>query len=169
MKTEYLEIAKIINTHGIRGAVKLDPWCDSSDVLKKIKILYLEDGKIPLEVIEMKSSSGGNFLIAQFSGIHTVEAAVKLKNKILFAMRKDIPIEKGAHFICDLIGLPVIDAVTGRLYGILSDVIQNTAQEVYEIKTPAGDTVLLPAVPAFIREIDEEKGIFITPIDGFFS
>ena len=103
------------------------------------------------------------------SGVETVEQAIRLKNKILFAKREDIPTPKGAHFICDLIGLPVIDAESGRHYGILSEVIQNTVQEIYAVKTPDGDTVLLPAVPAFIRQIDEDSGVFITPIDGFFD
>lgn len=166
-KKAYLEIAKIINTHGVRGAVKLEPWCDSPDVLKRIKTLYLDD-ETAFAVSGLKSVNGG-FLIASLSGIETVEQAAKLKNKILFAKREDIPLAPGAHFICDLIGLPVIDAVTGRHYGILSDVMQPAVQELYAVKTPKSGTVLLPAVPEFIRKIDEETGIFITPIVGFFD
>lgn len=167
MKKNYLEIAKIINTHGVRGAVKLEPWCDHPDLLKKIKTLYFENGT-PVAVTGIKSLNGG-YLVAALSGVDTVEDAIQLKNKVLFAKREDIPVSKGAHFICDLIGLPVIDAETNRQYGTLEDVIQNTVQELYAVKTPAGDTVLLPAVPAFIQRIDEDAGIFITPIDGFFD
>lgn len=166
-KKAYLEIAKIINTHGVRGAVKLDPWCDSPDVLKQVKTLYLQDGTA-FAVSDIKTINGG-FLVVSLSGIETVEQAARLKNKVLFAKRENIPLAPGAHFICDLIELPVIDAVTGRQYGTLSDVMQNTVQELYAVKTPEGGTVLLPAVPEFIRKIDEEAGIFITPIAGFFD
>ena len=166
MKKDYLEIAKIINTHGVRGAVKLEPWCDHPDLLKRIKRLYLEDGS-SFAVAGVKSLNGG-YLVAELSGIDTVEKAIPLKNRVLLAKREDIPVPKGAHFICDLIGLPVIDAETNRQYGTLEDVIQNTVQELYAVKTPDGSTVLLPAVPAFIQKIDEEAGIFVTPIDGFF-
>ena len=166
-KKAYLEIAKIINTHGVRGAVKLDPWCDSPDMLRKIKTLYLENGA-SFAVSDVKLINGG-FVVCTLSGITTVEAAIRLKNKVLLAKREDIPLAEGAHFICDLVGLPVKDANTGALYGTLADVMQNTVQEIYAVKTPAGETVLLPAVPEFIAKIDTDDAIYITPIPGFFD
>ncbi len=165
-KKAYLEIAKIINTHGVRGAVKLDPWCDSPETLKKIKTLYFENGTA-FSVSNVKMINGG-FVVVSLSGIETVEDAVKLKNKILLARREDIPLAKGAHFICDLIGLPVKDAETGKVYGTLSDVIQPALQEIYVVKTETGKSVMLPNVPAFVDHVDDEA-IFVTPIGGFFD
>ncbi len=166
-KKEYLEIAKIINTHGVRGAVKLDPWCDSPETLKKIKKLYLANGTA-FDVSGVKMINGG-FAVCSLSGVTTVEDAVKLKNKILLAKREDIPLEDGAFFICDLIGLPVKDANTGVCYGTIEDVIQNTVQDIYAVKTESGKTVLLPAVPAFISRVDTDDAVYITPIEGFFT
>ncbi|MBQ9747344.1 MAG: 16S rRNA processing protein RimM [Clostridia bacterium] len=164
-KKAFLEIAKIINTHGVRGAVKLDPWCDSPQTLKKIKTLYLENGTA-FDVSDVKIM--GAFVVLSLSGVTTVEDAVRLKNKILLAKREDIPIEKGAHFICDLIGMPVVDAVTGKHYGTLDEVMQPALQEIYVVKTESGARVMLPNVPAFIAGIDDEA-IRITPIEGFFD
>ena len=166
-KKAYLEIAKIINTHGVRGAVKLEPWCDSPDVLRKIKTLYLRDGTA-FDVSGFKSINGG-FVVVSLSGVATVEDAVRLKNKILYAKREDIPLAEGAHFLCDLVGLPVKDADTGALYGTLVEVMQNTVQDIYAVKTPSGETVLLPAVPEFVKKIDTDDAVYITPIDGFFN
>lgn len=166
-KKSYLEIAKIINTHGVRGEVKLDPWCDSPEHLKKIKHLYLQDGT-EFSVSGVKLLNGG-FAVCKLGGVDTVEAAMRLKNKVLLTRREEIPKAAGAHFIADLIGLPVIDAESGIKYGVLDDVIEGVAQEIYAVKTEAGETVLLPNVPAFVRRVDEDEGIFITPIDGFFS
>ena len=165
-KKAYLEIAKIINTHGVRGAVKLDPWCDSPETLKKIKKLYLENGA-SFDVSEVKMIGGG-FVVLSLSGVTTVEAAVKLKNKILLAKREDIPLAEGAHFICDLIGMPVKDAENGKVYGTLLEVAQPALQELYVVKTESGKTVMIPNVPAFVHHIDEEA-IYITPIGGFFD
>lgn len=165
-KKAYLEIAKIINTHGVRGAVKLDPWCDGPQVFKKLKHLYLENGK-EFEVSDVKTV--GAFVVCTLSGVATVEDAIKLKNKVLFAKREEIPLAKGSHFICDMIGLPVKDAATGEVYGTLAEVSQPALQEIYEIRTPSGKTVLMPAVPQFIAKIDTDDAIYITPIAGFFD
>ena len=135
--------------------------------MKKIKKLYLENGTA-YDVSNVKMINGG-FVVCSLSGITTVEAAVKLKNKILLAKREDIPLEEGAFFICDLIGLPVKDAETGVVYGTVEDVIQNTVQDIYSIKTESGKSVLLPAVPAFVKKVDTDDAVYITPIDGFFD
>lgn len=164
MKKEFLEIAKIINTHGIAGEMKLEPWCDSQETLKGIKHLYL--GERELTVTSLRT--GGAFPLIKFSGIDTVEDAAKYKNKILSARRSDIKIPDGRIFVCDLIGLDVIDKNTGRIYGTLSDVLDYEPHEIYVIKTETGE-VMLPAVPEYISQIDVENGIFITPIEGFFN
>ena len=165
-KEKYLEAGKIVNTHGVRGAVKLDPWCDTPETLKKIKKLYLENGTV-FDVSNVKMINGG-FVVLSLSGVETVEDAVKLKNKILLAKREDIPLAEGAHFICDLIGMPVKDAETGKVYGTLLEVTQPALQELYVVKTENGNTVMVPNVPAFIHHIDEEA-IYMTPIGGFFD
>ena len=165
-KKAQLEVAKIINTHGVRGAVKLDLWCDGPQTFKKIKKVYLANGT-EYEVSDVKTV--GAFAVCSLSGVSTVEDAVKLKNKILFAKREDIPLPKGSHFICDLIGLPVKDAASGEVYGTLTDVIQPALQEIYEITTDAGKKVLMPAVPQFIAFIDTDDAVYVTPIDGFFG
>ena len=68
-----------------------------------------------------------------------------------------------------MIGLPVKDAATGEVYGTLVEVSQPALQEIYEIRTPSGKTVLMPAVPQFIAKIDTDDAIYITPIAGFFD
>ena len=76
---------------------------------------------------------------------------------------------EGGALIADMIGLPVLDADSGRLYGHLADVQPSPAADLYELRTPGGKAVLLPAVPAFLDRIDIEAGIYIRPIPGFFD
>ena len=166
-KKEFLEIGKIINTHGVRGEVKIDPWCDSPEDFCELPRIYLEN-KTEFSVSHARIING-NFVLCSLSGIKTVEDAVKYKNKVIYAKREDLALPEGANFICDLLGLPVIDAENGTVYGKLTDVLQYTCQEVYEITRESGEKVLIPNVPAFIKECDTDKGIFITPIDGFFE
>jgi 16S rRNA processing protein RimM len=166
-KKQFLEIGKIINTHGVRGDVKIDPWCDSPEDFRSISRVYLAD-KTEFTVSNPRIING-KFIICSLSGIKTVEDAVKYKNKVLFVRREDLDVPEDALLICDILGLPVIDKNTGRVYGELTDVLQYTCQEVYEITAEDGTKTLIPNVPAFIAERDTEKGIFITPIDGFFE
>ena len=166
-KKEFLEIGKIINTHGVRGEVKIDPWCDSPEDFCELTRVYLAD-KTEFSVGNPRIING-NFILCSLSGIKTVEDAVKYKNKVLFVRREDLNIPEDAVLICDILGLPVIDKNTGKVYGKLTDVLQYTCQEVYEVTCENGEKVLIPNVPAFIAERDTENGIFITPIDGFFE
>ena len=107
-------------------------------------------------------------VLLNFEGIDTFEAANSLRGEIVYAKREDIPLEEGACFIADMLGLPVIDANTGKVYGKLKNVNDAASGQLYEISTENG-IVLLPAVPDFVKEVDLEKGIFITPIPGFFD
>jgi 16S rRNA processing protein RimM len=166
-KKQLLEIGKIINTHGVRGEVKIDPWCDSPEDFCAVKRVYLEN-KTEFAVTNARVING-NFILCSLSGIKTLEEAVKYKNKVLFVKREDLRIPDDAVLICDIIGLPVIDKNTGRIYGTLTDVLQYTCQEVYEITDEDGKQTLIPNVPEFISERDTDKGIFITPIEGFFE
>lgn len=111
---------------------------------------------------------GRAFPLIKLDGICTIDDALKLKNKVLSAKREDIPVKEGRTFICDLIGLDVIDNVTGRVYGKLKDVLQYDPHDIFVIKT-SGEDVLMPNVPEYVASVDVDKGIFITPIDGFFD
>ena len=71
-------------------------------------------------------------------------------------------------FIADLLGLPVIDAETGKEYGRLQDVMNRGASDIYVVDTPAGER-MMPAVKEFVKSIDIEKGIFVVPIEGMFD
>lgn len=168
MKKAYLECGKIINTHGIAGAVKLEPWCDSPEVLASLPCVYFKKGEVYSAVKILKASVFKRFVIATIEGVNDIDAASALREKVVFAAREDLPLEEGDNFIADLIGLPVIDAESGRVYGTLSGVINNGATDIYEIETPSGQR-LMPAVDEFVRSIDDEKGIFITPIEGMFE
>ena len=166
-KKEFLEVGKIINTHGVRGEVKIDPWCDSPEDFCKLSRIYTEN-KTEFEISGSRIING-NFILCSLSGIKTLDDAVKYKNKVIYVKREDLDVPDDAILICDILGLPVIDKNTGKVYGKLTDVLQYTCQEVYEITDEEGKQTLIPNVPAFIAERDTEKGIFITPIDGFFE
>ncbi len=168
MKKEYIECGKVCSPHGVRGALNVEHWCDSPEVLAKQKRVFFADKDGTYKEMRVASAScGGKFVIMALDGITSREAAQAEKNRILYLHREDIPVSDGAALISDMIGLPVIDIDTGRVYGTLSEVSDGVVGKLYTVKCDTGD-VLIPGVPEFIKEIDVERGVFVRLIPGFF-
>ena len=169
MLKEFLEAGKIIGTQGVRGEVRIEPWCDSADFLKGFRTFYLDGrGTVPLEVLSIRVRK--RQVIASLKGVDTVERADTYRGKILYLRREDIPIPEGKYFVADLIGLNVYDADTFVYYGILTDVIGTGANDVYQITSPGKKNYLIPAVPSYVRKIDLEKEkMLIRPDKGIFD
>ena len=164
---KFLECGRIVNTHGVSGALVIESWCDSPQALASLPTFYiLEKGEyIPMQV--RQASLYKDRVLAKLSGITSPEAASVLKNTVIYADRGDIQLKEGDFFIQDLIGLPVFEQTRGVQYGILSDVVSYGASDLYEVDTGKGK-VLVPAVPEFIKKTDLAKGIYIQAIEGMF-
>ena len=169
MKKEFLECGLIRTPHGVRGILNVESWCDSPRVLAKQTRVYIlgRDGVYNEKKITSASASGDKVLMG-IEGVESREAAQALKNTVLYLKREDIPVPKGAMLIADMIGLPVVDFDTGRVYGEISDVKDGVRYKLYTVKCEDGE-VILPGVDEFIKEISEERGLLVRPIPGFFD
>lgn len=169
MKKEYLEIGKIVNIHGLHGDVKVMPWCDEPELLCEFENLYIDKDKKEIAVEGARTFK--NTVIMHFEGCYTPEDAEKLRNKILYIHRDDLELEDGVYFIQDLIGMQVIDADNGKVYGILKDVSQTGANDVYEILDEENNkTYWIPAIPDVIIETDVDNGVMkIRPLEGLLD
>lgn len=176
--SEYLEAGKIVNTHGVRGNVKVESWCDSPQVLAALKKVYFKKKSgeyIPAEVRSAFVHKG--YAVMSLSGIDTMDDALRYKNAVIYAEKNDIPRGENEIFICDIIGLPVIDADNGCTYGHVRDYTVGRAQDLYEIELDgmAPDTdgrtriCYIPAVEQFIDRVDTESGVYIRPIEGLID
>ncbi|MBQ7820683.1 MAG: 16S rRNA processing protein RimM [Clostridia bacterium] len=166
---KYLECGKIINTHGVRGNVKIESWCDSLDVFCALPCIYVEK-KSGLVKYEIESASKHkNCALVKLKGVDDMDTAMLLKNKTVYADRELIPVEEGAVFIADMIGLDVFRSTNGEKLGVLVDIFESVASDIYVIKTDDGREVMVPGVDEFIDEIDIDKGITISPIPGMFE
>ncbi len=147
-----LEIGKIINTHGVRGEVKLEPWADSPEALLGLKTLWLEGRALPLE----RSRVHGRFLILKLQGIDTVEAAMALKGKVAMAERSELPLPEGRWFLQDLLGLPVWEEEDGSVVGTLTDVLDYPAGRIFVVTGEKEH--LIPEKGGFLRSLDPGLG-----------
>ena len=168
MKTVYLEAGRICNAHGIRGLVKIEHWCDSASVLASQKRVFLVSGGEYKECRVLSASVSGQLVLMSIEGRSSREDAIAMKGTVVYLHRDDIPVKAGAMLLADMIGLPVVDANTGHLYGHISEVTEVPRGKLYTIKTDKGD-VLLPGVDEFVKGINAEEGMTVTPIPGFFD
>ena len=169
MKKEFLECGKIVCQHGVRGAVKVESWCDTPRALSELPVLYLADksgGFSPLTPGNASVYKG--FVLFSFKEISSADEAIALRGRTVYARRRDLSLPPGRVFLQDLVGLPVKDARTGVLYGTLREIRESPAAPLLAVETPRGE-VLLPDVPAFVERKDADAGIFVTPIPGFFD
>ena len=165
----YPECGKIINTHGCRGGVKIEPWCDSPAVFVALPRVYVKrDGEMRPLGLRRAAVLGARFVLAEIEGVDTMEAADALRGTVLYAARGDLKIPEGVPLVAELIGLPVFDAADGKRLGVLTDVIHPANTDIYVIKTEKGEA-MVPAVPEFVRLVDVEKGIVLSPIEGMFQ
>ena len=152
MDIELIEAGKIVNTHGIHGELRIQPWADSPDFLTGFEHLYIN--KMPVKVLAAKVHKG--CVIAALEGVDNIDAAIRMKNKIVMVKKEDIQLEEGKFFVADLIGLKAVDADTNEELGKIADVLPMPASNVYVIKGKR--EILIPAVPEFIIETNIEEG-----------
>ena len=152
---QFLEIGKIVATRGVRGEVRVQPWSDSPEFLCEFDMLYLDEGKKTIEI--ERSFVQKNVVVMKLKGIDTVEKAQEMRNSILYMDRDDVELPEGSYFVQDLIGLSVIDADNNEKIGVLSDVTETGANDVYHIKAEKKE-YLIPAIPDVIEKVDIEKG-----------
>ena len=164
---ELLETGKIVAIHALKGEVRVQPWCDSPEFLAEFEELYLDGKWVEIENARVQKT----MVIMKIAGIDTPEAAQKLVGKVLYLSRDQVELEEGTYFITDLIGMQVIDADDPtHVYGVLTEVSNTGANDIYHVKFPDGKTRYVPAIPQVIDAVDVEgKVMTIRPLEGLFD
>ena len=150
MKNQYLEAGEIVGTHGIRGEVKIMPWCDGPDFLKAFHSFYIEGTPYKVEAARVHK----NMLLCKLQGVDDVSIAQTFKNTVVKIDRDSAPVAKGRVFIADLIGLPVY--AEGEEIGTLKDVYSGPANDVYIVKGKR--EYMIPAVSEFLEDVNPDEG-----------
>ena len=165
---QFLEIGKVNNTHGLKGEVKLEMWCDGIDYIKQLSTVYLDDkGTKPLTITNARPQK--SIAILKFAEIPSINEAEELKGKVLYCNRDDAEIDEDAHYLADIIGCYVVDVDTEEEYGKVVDVLNYGSCDIYDIES-WGKHTLIPAIPDVIKEINTEyQVIYIKPMKGLFD
>ena len=164
----YIECGKIINTHGCHGGLKLESWCDSPEILASFERIFIKKAGAYAEFKVKKSAVFKQFVLFDLAGVADMDAALALKNTVVYADRDDFELEEGDYFIADIIGCDVIDADNGTVYGKLSEVVNRGASDIYVVKTEKGEA-MIPVVDEFIDRVEVGKAVYVRPISGMFD
>lgn len=159
-------IGKIVNTHGVKGEVKVYPYTDDVKKFVDFDHLYVEDQKIQIETVRVHK----NMALVKFKGYDNMDQVLPLMNKNVFIDRDEVDDGGDGHYIVDLIGCEIFDE-NGLLIGELVDVLQNTSQDLYQIRrVDNGADFYLPVVDEFVRDIDlESRKITVHLIEGLME
>ena len=155
---KYFKVGVVSSTHGVRGEVKVFPTTDDPKRFKKLKEVVLTNGKEE----SVRAIEGvkffKQFVIVKFKDIDSLNDVEKYRGYELLIPRSDaVKLDKNEYYSADLIDLKVISD-DGKYSGVLFDVLQTGANDVYEIHLEDGREVLLPAIKECILEVNVEEG-----------
>ena len=168
MKSPFLEAGRIVGTHGVRGELRVEPWCDSARFLTGFSEFYWDGGREKVKVVSSRPHK--NLLLLKLEGVDTVEAGDALRGRVLYLARADAKLPQGRFFVQDLLGLSAVDADTGHVYGKVTDVFPTGSNDVYQVTDENGRDYLVPAIREVIVRVDVDGGVLeLRPRRGIFD
>ena len=161
-----LEIGQIVNTHGLRGDVKVMPWCDDPEIFHELAYVLIDGEEFEIQ----KSSLHKNAVLLKLKGIDHINDAENYRNKVLTIPREELgELPEGTYYICDLLGCSV-ETVNGRNLGKICDIIKTGSNDVYVVEDITKKQVLIPVIDEVIKSVSiDEKRIVIEPLKGLID
>ena len=166
---QFLQVGVISSTHGIRGEVKVFPTTDDPMRFKKLKKVLLDTGRERVELEVQSVRFFKQFAIVKFKGIDNINDIEKYKGKGIFVPREDaVPLDEDEYYIADLIGMEVF--TEDGHFGVVRDVMETGANEVYIVESDEHGEVLIPAIRQCVLDVNvEEKKMKIRLMDGLIG
>ncbi len=168
---EKIKIGKIVNAVALRGEVKVYHYSDYKERFEELDSVLLEhNGKYEEYGIEGVRYQK-EMVILKLKGVSDRNAAEALKERDIYITEADLrELPEDTFYIRDLIGCKALSADDGSEIGEIIDVLQNSAQDIYQIRLANGKETLIPVVAEFVKEVDiEHKTVKIRLIPGFID
>ncbi len=161
-----LEIGQIVNTHGLRGDIKVMPWCDDPEIFHELAYVLIDGEEYEIQ----KSSLHKNAVLLKLKGIDHINDAENYRNKVLTIPREELgELPEGTYYICDLLGCSV-ETVDGRNLGKICDIIKTGSNDVYVVEDITKKQVLIPVIDEVIKSVSiDERRIVIEPLKGLID
>lgn len=162
-RPDFIEVGQIVNTHGVHGEVKVQPWDMTAEFFCGLKTFYL-DG-VPFRPLSKRVQN--HMVIMKLPELDDMDEAAKLKTKVLSIRRSEVTLKRGEYFDAELVGMTVHEQFIHRYVGIVDEVMTYPAHKLLKVKGPE-HTYLIPLVQdVFIVNIDEgRREISVHMIEG---
>jgi len=169
-KMERIKIGQIVNAVALRGEVKIYNYSDL-ERFEELDTVILANRKQSKEYKIENVRYQKNMVIVKFKGVNDRNQAEALKDYEVFITEEDLKeLPEDTFYIRDLIGCEVKNIETGLVIGKISDVLQNTAQDLYQVDLEGGKQVFIPAVSQFVKNVKiAEKMVEVSLIPGFLD
>ena len=154
MRVEYIPVGQIVNAHGIKGEVKLNPMGFDPEFVADFEILYIGGKRTEIKSARVHKS----VVLLTLPGVTDMDAALALKGKTVTIRRDDVEVPEGYYFDEEIEGMTVVDCATEEVIGKVKRVLTYPAHKIYEVKGQR--EYLIPAVPqVFIESVDLDSEI----------
>lgn len=154
-------IGKIINTHGIKGEVKVEPYTFDKNRFSKLKSVFVGDD---LEEFFIKKVRVNDFVFLTFTGYENINDVLYLKGSEIYIRDEDrLELKEDQYYISDLIGKEVYDT-DGVFIGLVKDILEYPANDIFIVESKDKEIYQIPGVKEFIKKIDST--ITIKLIEG---
>ena len=160
MRNEILELGKVVNTHGIRGEIKVQPWCDDPEIFDELEYIYIGDKRYDI----LKSRLHKNCEIIALDGVNNINEAELLRNKVVTIEREILgELPEGTYYIADLEGLEV-KTVDGQVLGTIDEGIKTGSNDVYVLNNPGKKPILIPVIEQVVKEVNIDDGFVLVEL-----
>lgn len=171
-----VQVGFVFRPHGIEGELKIDPEkTDDPSRFEELSVVYLGSGRRqvtrhPIASVRYQETKRGTTVILGLDEIDSRTEAEEVTKFNVFAAEDDLELEEGELFIHELIGMEVVTEAEDDVLGTVANVMEYPAQQVFVIRQPDGEQVMIPAVEDFILDIDEEaEQVLVRPIEGLLE
>ncbi|MFS0782329.1 ribosome maturation factor RimM [Bacillus sp. 1P06AnD] len=170
---KWFNVGKIVNTHGLKGEVRVISQTDFADERYKVGnalFLFKEGQPKPLKLIVASHRKHKNFDLLSFEGYYNMDHVVQFKESLLKVPESFLSeLGKDEYYFHEIIGCKVV-TVEGEEIGTIYEILTPGANDVWVIKGKKGKDVLIPYIEEIVKKIDiEGKLITIEPMEGLLS
>lgn len=148
----FIAVGRLRRPHGVRGEIMMEVLTDFPERLRSGKRVFVGEEHQPMTIARVRPHQ--NILLVSFRGIDTPEAVAAFRNQYVYVHKSDLPkLPEGEYYHHELLGLSLVDE-SGRPLGVLEEILETGANDVYLARTPEGKELLIPAIPDVILDIN---------------